>query len=428
MKSPLRGKLRALSLSMTCLMACIVTSQVAHAELWERGRLILSKTITIVPKAAINAALAAQGPQMAALVGPAQCDVRVDAIIFQARGPRNEPITSSGAVLTPIGDAACALNARAPVIAYDHGTEFRRSFSMANPASEETSAAIAWYAAKGYVVVAPDYHGYGASTLPYHAYLHADSEADATVDALRASRKVLGKYGLKIGKLFVTGYSHGGHASMATTRALETRYRGEFPLTAAAPMAGPYSLEETFVFGASNATLAGTAVGAYAMIGLNHAYHSIYRKPADIFLPAYAPTIESYFPGPVEGSDLYAKGVLPQALGDLFTPSFLNTLRTDPNSAVRRVLRENSLIDGWTPTIPMVLCGGARDPLVPFFNTPRAQQAFNSRGAHVAVIEADQAFGLPPFASQDDYLNYHARTVFPLCAIATRKQLFDPLK
>ncbi|HSD36763.1 MAG TPA: alpha/beta fold hydrolase [Rhodocyclaceae bacterium] len=424
MKSPMRAKLRAVALLVTCLAA----SQAAHAEIWERGRLIISKTITVVPKAAIDAALAAQGPQFAALVGPAQCDVRVDAIVFQARGPRNEPITSSGAVFTPIGDATCIVKANAPVIAYDHGTEFRRSFSMANPTNEETPPAIAWYAAKGYVVVAPDYHGYGASTLPYHAYLHADSEADATVDALRASRKVLGKYGLKIGKLFVTGYSHGGHASMATTRALETRYRGEFPLTAAAPMAGPYALEETFVFGVSNATVAGTAVGSYAMIGLNHVYHSIYRNPAEIFLPAYAPTIESYFPGPLAAGDLYAKGVLPQALGDLFKASFLNTLRTDPNSAARRILRENSLIDGWTPTIPMVLCAGARDPLVPFFNTPRAQQAFNSRGAHVAVIEADQAFGLPPFESEDDYRNYHARTVFPLCAIATRKQLFDPLK
>jgi hypothetical protein len=76
----------------------------------------------------------------------------------------------------------------------------------------------------------------------------------------------------------------------------------------------------------------------------------------------------------------------------------------------------------------MLLCAGARDPIVPYFNTPRAQQAFNSRGAQVAVIEADEAFGLPPFSSDDDYLNYHAETVFPLCAIATRVQLFDPLK
>ncbi|MEC5386255.1 alpha/beta fold hydrolase [Uliginosibacterium sp. H3] len=428
MKSRMRGKLRALSLLTTCLVTSLVASQAAHAELWERGRLILSKTITVVPKAAINAALAAQGPQMAALVGPAQCDVRIDAIVFQARGPRNEPITSSGAVLTPVGDASCTVNTSAPVIAFDHGTEFRRSFSMANPTGDQTSAIIGWYAAKGYVVVAPDYHGYGGSTLPYHAYLHAASEADATVDALRASRKVLGRYGLKIGKLFVTGYSHGGHASMATTRALETRYRGEFPLVAAAPMSGPYALEETFVFGASNATLAGTAVGAFAMIGLNRATHAIYGRAADIFQPAYAPTIESYFPGPLEASELYAKGVLPLALSDLFKAPFLETVRSNPDSAVRRVLRENSLIDGWTPQVPMALCGGARDPLVPFFNTLRAQQAFNARGARVAVIEADQAFGLPPFASEDDYKNYHARTIFPLCAIATRKQLFDVLK
>jgi hypothetical protein len=42
------------------------------------------------------------------------------------------------------------------------------------------------FAARGYVVVAADYVGLGVSET-FHPYLHAESEATAVVDALRAT-------------------------------------------------------------------------------------------------------------------------------------------------------------------------------------------------------------------------------------------------
>lgn len=424
MKQELSAGLRQLGLAAVCA----ASFGSAQAGGWERGELISGKTVVIVKKADIDAALAAQSAQLAALVGPAQCDVKLDGILFKARGPRGEKITSSGIVLTPVAGPGCKLDAAAPVVAYEHGTRIERSFLLSNPSNADTNAAIAWYAAKGYVVVAPDYHGLGVSNLPYHPYLNAEAEADASVDALRAARALLAKQGLTIGKLFVTGYSQGGHAAMATTRALETRYQGEFPLRAAAPMAGPYALEQTFVYGASNPTIGGTVIGAYAFIGYEKAYRNLYRDPREIFQTPYADTIERYFPGAETTDSIYAKGLIPLSLDALFTPAFLNDLRNRPDSAARRDLRRNALLDGWTPRVPLLLCHGARDPIVPYFNAPLAQQTFTARGATVGLIEADSAFGLPPFTSQQDVQNYHVQTVYPLCAIATRSRLFDPLK
>ena len=96
------------------------------------------------------------------------------------------------------------------------------------------------YAAQGFVVVAPNYAGYDKSPLPYHPYLNAEQQSSDMVDALTAARKALKDLGTTdSGKLFITGYSQGGHVAMATHRALQSAGQ---TVTASAPMSGPYAL------------------------------------------------------------------------------------------------------------------------------------------------------------------------------------------
>jgi hypothetical protein len=47
------------------------------------------------------------------------------------------------------------------------------------------------------------------------------------------------------GRLFLIGYSQGGHATAAAHRELEARHANEFTVTAAAPMAGALDLSGT---------------------------------------------------------------------------------------------------------------------------------------------------------------------------------------
>jgi predicted esterase len=425
----LTGAVVAAAPTFAADLATDSTSSSSTRLIFPRGALLASVTLTTLPRTTIDAQVAAQGPGFAGLIGPALCGVRVDAMAHTSIGPRGERVTATGVVLTPVGGSAnpgCTIRARAPVISYDHGTEFQRSNTLTNPNDEETQLLIAAYAAKGYVVVASDYLGYFGSTLLYHPYLHAQSEADMTVDALRAARTLLASRGMKIDKLFVTGYSQGGHASMATVRALESRYAGEFPLTASVPMSGAYALEQTFVGASITPTLFASSIAAFTLISYDRIYGDIYNQTTDVFRLPYATNIESYFPGPLAASDLFAQGVIPLDLSALLTPQFLSSFQ-NPDHPFRVRLRENTLL-GWTPQHPMALCGGARDPLVPFVNSIVAQADFTSRGAVVGLIEVDQAFGLPPFQSQQDLLDYHIRTVPPLCAVAARTRVFDPLR
>ncbi len=74
-------------------------------------------------------------------------------------------------------------------------------------------------------MVAPNYAGYDSSTLDYHPYLNADQQSKDMIDALTAARTALPHTMTTSttdgGKLFITGYSQGGHVAMATHRAMQ---------------------------------------------------------------------------------------------------------------------------------------------------------------------------------------------------------------
>jgi dienelactone hydrolase len=128
--------------------------------------------------------------------------------------------------------------------------QFEKSFNIAditNTSNTEGALIAATFAAQGYIVVAPNYAGYDMSTLGYHPFLNASQQSGEMIDALTAARTALPTtYAASTtdsGKLFITGYSEGGYVAMATERALELAGK---PVTAAAPMSGPYALEALF--------------------------------------------------------------------------------------------------------------------------------------------------------------------------------------
>jgi hypothetical protein len=345
-----------------------------------------STPIALLGRALIDQTSAQRG--WAALAGPAQCDVALHEIVHPTTGPRGEVTDASGAVLVPVGEG-CA--GPFPVLSYSRGTDLDRNRSMADPQDREVQAIVAFFAARGYVVVASDYLGYARSSFPYHPYLHADSEARTTVDALRAARVLLARYGIaESGRSFVAGYSQGGHAALATQRAIERDRPADVgPVAATGAMSGPYDLAGSFTDIASLLpllTLGLTESGISRMVTMR--------------------------------------------LGDALGTEATELVRE--RDRLREVLQANSVI-GWSPAAPMLLCGGARDPVVPYRNTTRAADDFRTRGAVVAVVDVDrepqwQAL-LPRADARPDQLgSYHHGAVPPLCFAAVRDRLFEPLR
>lgn len=390
-----------------------------------RGGVITDAPVATLTRAQIDGGSAAIRP----LTGTARCDVTVRRVVHTTSGPEGgEGFTAVAAVLVPVASDTCP--GPFPMVAYNPGTNVEKARTLANPTSSETSLLTAFFAAQGYVVVATDYLGFSESSFPYHPYLHAASQASTTVDAIRAARTALARQSVPLsGKLFLTGYSQGGHAAMATHRAIEADPSLGLTVTAAAPMSGPYNAPGTLgvVLGFLPTGTAGSSVFfPYLVSTLQKVYGNIYSAPSDYYRAPYATGIESLLPGSSTFEQLFTTGKLPVNLGDLITPR-VSADAADPNSALNRAVSANSLL-GWTPRAPVMLCGGAKDPTVPYaVNTPVSAADMRSRGAAVIEVDVERVPDFAPLLATLTPATYHSSVIVP-CLKSVRDGLFASLR
>lgn len=481
------------------------------SEAPQRGTLLHSPPERVASLSAADLAAAfGASPETQAtlqLTGAPKCRVDVHYIEYNTVGAKNEAATASGALMVPAGiDPAC--QGGRPVVLYAHGTTTDRNFNIAavKPASGEPNKeglliALA-FVSQGYIVVAPNYVGYDSSSLPYHPYLVAEQSANEMMDALAAARSALPTMDAPTttagSKLFITGYSQGGHVAMATHRAMQA---AGIQVTASAPMSGPYALSafaDAVFYGQVNG--GATIFTALLANSYQHAYGNVYTHPSDMFESPYASTIENLLPSTSSRSDLYAQGKLPSdqlfsetppdpafaattpptepaALAPLFArgfgpnhlitnsyrlaylhdalanpdgafPNFTNGAPpASPQHPLRQDLKANDLRN-WTPTAPVLLCGGDQDPTVYFMNTQLMQGYWAPTSAPVIVldVDADPTGNDDPYKEFKDQFDiakqlaaaaavaqgatdggasavlrdYHAGLVAPFCLTATR--------
>jgi predicted dienelactone hydrolase len=372
------------------------------------------------------------GKSLLAVAGTPSCGVDFYHIEYNTVGGAGEKTTASGALLVPTG-ASPACSGPRPIVLYAHGTQTDKTLNLAditNANNTEGALIAAVFAAQGFIVVAPNYAGYDTSTLPYHPFLNGEQQSKDMIDALTAARSALphtmSSATSDNGKLFVTGYSQGGYVAMATHKALQA---AQVPVTASAPMSGPYALEafgDAIFFGSVD--IGSTVFGDMVTTSYQRSYGNLYTAPTDVFEAAYAPSVENLLPSATPVDTLFSSGKLPQtalfnsttpvtgnamldaalavpanpvfALG--FGPSNLitNNYRvayaldavTNPDGAVptpqagvpladapantlRKDLKLNDM-RSWAPTSPMLLCGGDQDPTVFFSVNTGTMQAF----------------------------------------------------
>ncbi len=108
----------------------------------------------------------------------ATCTVTVYHIEYQTVDPAGNLTPASGALMVPSGAGTC--QGPSPVLLYAHGTQTDRNYDIADLSADDNDEGLimaAVFAAKGYIVVAPNYVGYDTSTLSYHPYLDADQQS-----------------------------------------------------------------------------------------------------------------------------------------------------------------------------------------------------------------------------------------------------------
>ena len=418
--------------------------ETASAPVNTRGTLVQSSPTLPAPMSAaqFGASLQASpsGKELLQLTGAPTCGVDVQHLRFKTVGAKDEETISSAALMIPTGDSTQCTKER-PVLLFAHGTNISKSYNLSNlidPSNEAYPQALllaAMYAAQGYIVVAPNYAGYADSTLGYHPYLNADQVSKEMIDALAAAKTALPALSKPVSasaKLFISGYSQGGHAAMATHRAMQ---RLGIPVTASAPMSGPYALAamgDAIFYGQVN--LSSTIFIPFILSSYQQAYGDLYTSPSTIYETAYANNdFPALLPGSYNFESIILNGKIPPSAlfynqapnpalaaytppqgspnDALFAAGFgasnliNNNTRLSylsdalahpdgalpnkttggtagsPQNALRKALKRNDLRD-FLPLSPVLLCGGSSDPTVYYqVNTELMQALWKTPGS-----------------------------------------------
>ena len=361
-----------------------------RAQLSRRGRLVghaVQQTITTGQIGLLLSLLGIGG------ITPTY-PVAVHQLTYETFDHRGQSTLATGALCIPVGPAT------APLVSCQHGTIFESSKAPSTPGANDQAVGIA-FATEGYVVALPDYLGLGPESPPPHPYLHARSEAVASVDLLRATVAHLagGSGPAPDGHLFLIGYSQGGHATLALQRELEIRHAGEFPVTASAPMAGPHDLSGVMrEFVLTDTPYDSPSYIAYLLFGLNSVYR-LFDSASDILVSPYDTTLPPLFDGAHSSGEVNA--AMPTIPKQIFQAAFLADFQDNPGNPLRHALRANDTYPDWLPAAPTRLYHCAGDTTVPKANSERAVADFIARGAttvslHDPAPAADHGGGVLP--------------------------------
>ncbi|HET6508715.1 MAG TPA: lipase family protein [Baekduia sp.] len=276
---------------------------------------------------------------------------------------------------------------RLRTLAYEHGTLVRRSDAPSSGLDNYAAQAAMLFAGAGYAVVAPDYLGLG-SGAGSTTYLHAATEASASLDAVRAARVFARSRGRTLdGRLDVVGFSQGGHAALALDRAIEQGADPALGVRAVASISGPLALEQVELPAILDGRLDGRISGlnvANLLFAWGRVYPGLQPAPATAFAPPYAARLARLFDG--RHADGAILGAMPSRVTRLLTPTALARLRA-PSGPLLTALRDADAVCDWAPRARMALFAARADSAVAYNDSTACADALAAHGARPRVVD-----------------------------------------
>ena len=287
------------------------------------------------------------------------------------------PYEVSGALFVPVDVAGDAVECAMPTHTYMHGTIFRRVDAPSYNGFEGQLGFI--MATAGVVCLMPDYLGLGSSDDVLHPYCHAESEAESGIAMLAALVALQDELGVGLnGQHFVSGYSQGGHASMAMAKRMQENADAGFPLAAAAPMSGPYDMSGTQLpAGMAEEQYSNPAYLAYILMAWQQTYGNLYVDLGEIFQEPYASGIAGYFDGQTEGGVI--NDYLDGPTANIVQEGALEGLMAEDHPFFLAA-QDNDLYQ-WVPESPLKMYYCTQDEQVFYDNALVAEAWMNDNGA-----------------------------------------------
>jgi len=274
-----------------------------------------------------------------------------------------------------------------PVLSFQNGTNTRYDYAPSERVNDLSYTLIEAIASMGFIVVIPDYPGFGSSEEIPHPYLIAEPTVRAIIDMLYALNEGGGiKFpGIIIeNEYYLLGYSQGGWATLTLHKALELDYSDDFNLNGSVCGAGSYNLYYFFLsmIGADTYPMPsylGYIINAYSV------YNQFINPVTDILNEPYAARLVSLYTGTLSPDQI--NNQLTTSISGLFKPDFLAGFTASPvYSSVRDALVKNS-ISPWNSGEPLLFVHGENDTHVSVSATETMYNAMIEAGTPATICE-----------------------------------------
>jgi len=316
-------------------------------------------------------------------------------IPYTTTDEKGEEVEVSGLFVIPTGMPLAITKIGLSMVSDDHGTIFANADApsvIGENSGTPDGSPIILTSLGGFATLQPDYIGFGDSYQKhYHPFILKKSLANTTIDFIKATKKFASDNNITLNnQLFITGYSEGGYAAMATLQKIEES--GELNVTMAIPMAGPYDVNRT-AFGVLSAKK--LSVPSF-MADFGYAYGQAYGyDTASIINEPYASKLPTLLDGSI-ARDLIDPELSYDTTGDtgLFKQSFVNKFFTDSSFWFREAVVENS-VHAWSPKTPVRLVQCQGDDVIPYGISQLTEATMKAMGARdISLIPVEATLGL----------------------------------
>jgi pimeloyl-ACP methyl ester carboxylesterase len=273
-----------------------------------------------------------------------------------------------------------------PVLSFQNGTNTVNANCPSENPQDYFYQLAEFIAGMGFIVIIPDYPGFGSSADVPHPYLIADPTVQSITDMFRAVNEggdsefpgVVPK-----NEYYLMGYSQGGWATMSLHRNLETEQSTEFILAGSVCGAGPYDMYDLFLGISVLSTYPmpsyiGYIVNAYSI------YNQFSNRVDEILNEPFASDLSSLYDGTLTTGEINER--LTTSIPGLFRPGFISGFAGSPvYSSVRQGLIRNS-ISPWNTQKPVLLVHGGSDTHVNVISTQKFYDAMIDAGTSSSII------------------------------------------
>ena len=309
--------------------------------------------------------------------------------VYPSIDPYGEPVTLSGAIWIP-DNIWNAEDDSEGIVLFNHFTTISNNMLPSNGAAYLESWFLANPLKPDYIVVESDFYGLGVTERFPLAYQQGDINGHASVDALLAARRILGKLSIKTGILnFNIGYSGGGFDALATQRVRDMEYPHNYDVCFDKTFAGGSSSDlkicyedvvriGTFGF-SSAAPILFTATNENQKLGLDY---------YDVFQEHIADKIDEWILSkkysPFELSAMIGRD---KKIKDLLTAPYLD-LESAESKFIQDVYEKLSLNNGWVanPSQRVFIYHSRTDDMVPIQSGRALLKHFKDYGYEASII------------------------------------------